>query len=314
MQAHHHTDTDFDAFRRERKRVCSKLRTGTASNGYENRALRELEEVEAKEVHEQQLSREVHDFFAAATRQAAEIVEKVSHDAVEQAGERLQNEVDEFLLGTMTRMNSFILSVMQQRRNINVAETQIEPDVKHLVGHELDEFRHTGNTLERDVHIGRDPFATAVEDVQREFRAVVDEMDVQEQDSEPIQSSLVTQVWIESLEQGDEAIPEDNESSSTNAESPEQIFEESGDLATFEDRDIDEDVEAPIQTSLSSGDNSSETHSEFSQPQQKSLTCEQELETFRSALKALVRQGVMQRNEASAAYSARLSAIARSEG
>src|SRR5690606_28484986 len=116
----------------------------TSVLGYENNALRELEKVEAREVRDQQLTREVHDFFAAATRQAAAIVEKVSLDAEEQATERMQGEVEGFLIDTLSRMNGFIMTVMQKRRNGNVAETHVEPDLKHLVGPELDEFRYEG--------------------------------------------------------------------------------------------------------------------------------------------------------------------------
>src|SRR5690606_2533202 len=76
MQPRNNTD-QFDAFRSERKRVRAKLGPQTSVLGYENNALRELEKVEAREVRDQQLTREVHDFFAAATRQAAAIVEKV---------------------------------------------------------------------------------------------------------------------------------------------------------------------------------------------------------------------------------------------
>ena len=69
---------EFDAFRRDRKKVRAMLGPQNSVLGYENQALRELEQVEAREVREQQLSREVHDFFAEATKQAASIVEKVS--------------------------------------------------------------------------------------------------------------------------------------------------------------------------------------------------------------------------------------------
>ena len=68
----------FDDFRWERKRSQTKRPQQPGTAGFAaNEALKELEKVEAKEVLDQQLTREVHDFFAAATRQAAGIVERV---------------------------------------------------------------------------------------------------------------------------------------------------------------------------------------------------------------------------------------------
>ena len=72
----------FEDFRWERKRSQTKRPPPPNPLGFPaNDALKELEKVEAKEVLDQQLTREVHDFFAAATRQAAGIVERVARDA-----------------------------------------------------------------------------------------------------------------------------------------------------------------------------------------------------------------------------------------
>jgi hypothetical protein len=273
MHAPKNTD-QFDAFRRERKRVRAKLGPQNSVLGYENTALRELEQVEAREVRDQQLTREVHDFFAAATRQAAAIVERVSHDAEAQACERMQGEVEGFLIDTLSRMNGFIMTVMQQRRNVNIAETHVEPDVKHLVGPELDEFRYEGSPEVRDAHIGQDPFATPLEDVRREFRAVVADMDGEQSAAESIDDHLVAELNSEDqVESYSDAIDQEEEQATDMAESE-------------------------------------QTHSELavSEPEP---TVEEELETFKSALKALVRQGVMQREEARAAWNARLASLGR---
>jgi hypothetical protein len=285
MQPRNNTD-QFDDFRRERKRVKAKLGPQTSVLGYENSALRELEQQEAEEVRDQQLTREVHDFFAAATRQAAAIVEKVAHDAEEQACERMQGEVEGFLMETLSRMNGFIMTVMQQRQNGNVAETHVEPDVKHLVGSELDEFRYAGSPEARDAHIGQDPFATPLEDVQREFRAVVAEMDG-EQAAESIDGHLVAEVCDSENEQD------------LREQAPEELAQEESPT---------KEVNAAEQPETEAA--SADTQSELSEDASKT-TIEAELETFKSALKALVRQGVMQREEARAAWNARLQSIGR---
>jgi hypothetical protein len=269
----------FDAFRRERKRVQAKLGPQASVLGYENNALRELEQVEAREVRDQQLTREVHDFFAAATRQAAAIVEKVSHDAEEQASERMQGEVEGFLIDTLARMNGFIMTVMQKRRNVNIAETHVEPDLKHLVGPELDLFRYEGTPEARDAHIGQDPFATPLEEVQREFRALVADMDGEQNRTASIDDHLVAELSDETPDYAQEEPPEPYDTKA----------ERDADVATQDDH---------------------ATHSEMLDDE-PAPTVQQELESFKSALKALVRQGVMQREEARAAWNARLVSLGR---
>lgn len=264
---------EFDAFRRDRKKVKAKLGPQSSVLGYENHALRELEQVEAREVREQQLSREVHDFFAAATKQAASIVEKVSHDAEQEADTRLQVEMHSFLMDALSRMNNFVVSAMNKRQDVNIAETRVEPDLKHLVGPELDEFRYEGSPEARDAHIGQDPFATTVEDVQAEFRQVMSDMDEVEPSAAPIEDHLVAETVAEAVA---EAAPEEPVAPEEppQAELAEEVAEEI----------VDEEPEPSI---------------------------EEQLETFKSALKALVRQGVMQREEARAAWNARLVALGR---
>jgi hypothetical protein len=288
MHLLNNADQGFDAFRRERERVKSKLGSQRSVLGYENAALRELEQVEEREVRDQQLTREVHDFFAAATRQAAAIVEKVSHDAEERAGERMQVEVETFLMDTLSRMNGFIMSVMQQRPNANVAETHIEPDVKHLIGAELDEFRNEGSQETNAVHLGQDPFATDLEDVRREFRAVVADMDDDRLPTQSIEDHLVA-----------EANPQQDQAASY--DEPEQ--------------EAAEQVDQPDENQSFGGAHEAEvehfdqaTHSDLDE-EAEPMSVEQELETFKNALKALVRQGIMQRAEAKAAWNARLVAL-----
>lgn len=271
---------EFDAFRRDRKKARAKLGPQPSVLGYENAALRELEQVEAREVREQQLSREVHDFFAEATKQAATIVEKVSHDAEQEIDVQLQEEMHSFLVDALGRMNSLIVSTMNQPENAQLAETQIEPDLKLLVGPELDGFRYAGTPATRDAHIGQDPFAVDVEDVQAEFREVVAGMEPHEaveDEAATIEAHLVAEAAQDAVE------------------------------APLEEAAAREQVDEPVvEPGLEAG-------AEEAQPvDEPELSVEEELEQFKGALKALVRQGVMKRDEAQAAWSARLKSCRRS--
>ena len=321
MQLRKNTD-QFDDFRRERQRVRAKRGNQHSIPGYENSALRELEQQEAAEVRDQQLTREVHDFFAAATRQAAAIVEKVSHDAQAEACERMEGEVEGFLIDTLSRMNSFVMTIMQQRPNANVAETHVEPDVKHLVGSELDEFRYEGSPDARDAHIGQDPFATPIEDVQREFRAVVAEMAGGDEVAESIDGHLVADVcdyYNRITPDEDHAeIPAEHDAMQIELPAEEVIEAPVVEASVIQESvlgsPVEDDVATPEQAvepeqsaSEHGSDNTlSELHDDEPTP-----TTEDELETFKSALKALVRQGVLHREEALAAWNARLQAVGR---
>lgn len=258
------SDQGFDSFRRERKRLQSKIGTGNRVLGYENEALRELEAVEQREVRDQQLTREVHEFFATATRQAATIVERVAKDAQAEAGQRLEQEVESFLIDALARMNTFVVAVLQQRR-APVADQQMEPKVGNLVGQLLDEFRWAGTAEVGDKHIGQDPFATDIDDVRREFRAVAEEAAAaaKENAASPIEEHLVA------------------------------------DVATGE-------TPSPAAAPAPPAAPASET-----EPPQGDLgpTPQEELERFKSALKSLVRQGTMTRDEARAAWQTRLHSL-----
>lgn len=258
------TTDEFDAFRRDRKKAKARLGPQASVLGYDNAALRELEEVEAREVREQQLSREVHDFFAAATKQAATIVEKVAQDAEQEVDVRLQDEMRGFLVDAMARMNTFVVSTLQREGRAGVAETQIEPDVKRLVGPDLDGFRYEGSAAASEAHIGQDPFATAVEDVQAEFRQRVEGLP---DPSAPAASA--PGLVVPELEAG----PEERQASEPAASS------ETGEARVARDEGCEVTPPAPAST---------------------------DDDQFRSALKALVRQGVMQPEEAQAAWRARV--------
>lgn len=261
------SDQGFDDYRRERLRVQAKLGPQAPAVGFESNALRELEQVEAREVRDQQLTREVHDFFAAATRQAAEIVDRVSRDAERAAGAKVEQEMEAFLIDSLARMNTFVMAVLQQRHG-PIAETQMEPRVGNLLGSTLDQFRHAGTADVDDKHIGQNPFAIALEEVQREFRAIVAAAsEVAPMAAVPIDEQLVQHTL------GSDA--QETDSGPRQAASPLALQP-----AT--------EAAAPGSVAGNAGD---------------------DLERFKSALKALVRQGVMSREEARAAWQARLQAL-----
>lgn len=256
-------DQGFDDFRKERKRIQAKVGRAGGLHDFHNQALRELEQAEEREVREQQLTREVHDFFAAATRQAASIVDRVARDAEREAGQRIEQEMEAFLIDSLARMNTLVLAVLKERRGA-VAETRKEPSVGNLVGPLLDEFRSAGTADIGDKHVGQDPFATAVDDVQREFRAQVTGAVEAEQSARPIEQHLVAAL----------ASAEPAPAEAGDAEAPPAPAPAAPSAAAEEPRHPGNDT----------------------------------LERFKAALKEMVRQGVMSRDEARAAWQVRLRA------
>jgi hypothetical protein len=264
------SDTSFDNFRRERKRMQAKLGlTAQRPATYDNDALRELEQVEAREVREQQLTREVHEFFASATRQAANIVEKVSRDAEAQAGLLVEQEMESFLIDALARMNTFVVTVLQQRRS-PLAEEHVEPKVANLVGPSLDEFRFAGTAEVGDKHIGQDPFDTDVDEVRAEFRAQVGESSTEKppENATPIDQHLVASVAPETPADGAPAT--EASAGKPGAAAPKSAAPAGGPALP---------------------------------------TPAAELERFKTALKTLVTQGTMTRDEARAAWQTRLQTI-----
>lgn len=279
---HLRSNDQFDDFRKERQRMRAKLGPVPSTLGYENKALRELEQVEAREQLEQRLTREVHEFFASATRQAADIVERVSHDAQQEAGARVEQEMESFLIDALSRMNAFVVSMLQQRRP-PVATAEMEPMVQRIVGESLDEFRWEGTADVGDKHIGQDPFAIDVEDVRREFRAQVGEASSDEESTLPIDEHLVA------------SVQDDDAAAAADDEPP------AAEVAAEADADA---VAEPAVESAREGAAGGEA--ETGEPAIAGPSPAAELERFKSALKSLVRQGTMSRDEAKAAWQARL--------
>ena len=170
-------DDEFDAFRRDRQRAKSLAPSKTAARAHDNAALQELERVEAMEARERRLAREVHEFFSEATRQAASIVEKVALDAESAAASALQAEMQSFLSDAAGRMSSFVSNAMRTAHRGERGARDIQPDLKQLVGAELDGFRYAGAPTLRDAHIGKDPFVTDLSDAQAQLRDEVERPD-----------------------------------------------------------------------------------------------------------------------------------------
>jgi hypothetical protein len=290
----------FDEYRRERRRMQAKMGPGAAPLGYENQALRELELVEAREVRDQQLTREVHDFFAAATRQAASIVERVSREAQEQAGVRVEREMEAFLIDALARMNTFVVTVLQSRRNGQIAQAEMEPKVANLVGQMLDEFRWAGTAEVLDKHIGQDPFATAVEDVQREFRQQVGGGPADGGEPAPIEDHLVAAVKAEEAPPAADVEPRVSATELASAPAPAPAKTAPAPVPGKTA------AAAPAKAVAGAPAKAAADATEGTEAPAANGGSDAELDRFKNALKALVRQGVMSREEAAAAWQARL--------
>jgi hypothetical protein len=151
-------DPNFELYRRERERRRLATNEPQRTVTPDHSAAKQLEQVEADELHDKRLTREVHDFFAAATRTAANIVSKVSAGA------------QEFLVASLKRMNIFVRSILPM--DDQVAEATLDTDMRNLVGPALDGFRAEGTAPVGDKHFGMNPFATDPDAVKEELGRV----------------------------------------------------------------------------------------------------------------------------------------------
>lgn len=276
------SDQGFDDYRKERKRMQAKLGPQAPALNYENQALRELELAEAREARDQKLTREVHDFFAAATRQAASIVEKVAKDALQATGAQVDEEMEQFLIDALTRMNTFIVTVLRERRG-PVAETQLEPSLENIVGASLDQFRWAGTADVDDKHIGQDPFETPVDEVQREFREQVGQTPAGEQPASIDEHRVAA---MQSEEDGEAPAVDEQASELPPAVAP---TTRTSAAAT---------VRAAVAVATPAAAPAPTPNAPLS-----------DIDRFKEALKSLVKQGMMSREEARAAWLARVEAL-----
>jgi hypothetical protein len=276
-------DEDFERFRKERQRARPRPTAAAPTAGVPDEfgtdALRELQQVEQRELRDQRLTREVHDFFAEATQQAKSIVERVSQDAESATTQKVERDMEAFLLDAWTRMNEFVSTMMRDRRG-QIAETQVEPSVGNIVGPRLDEFRFAGTAQLGDKHLGQDPFQTDVDEVQREFKHRVGSLRKDDgQQVVPIDRKTVAMI---ELEVDEETQPDEEEPATALA--PEVVLPTTPPPVTRTTA-----VSQPVPASTARGDAA-------------------DMQRFREALKQLVRQGAMTRDEALAAWQARVDA------
>ena len=156
-----HDLNGFESFRRERNK--RRYEEGPLRPLGQNAAiLREIEEADAREARNQQLTREVQDFFAEATRTAATIVAQVAESAEQQHQESVAHEMSDFLSATIRRAQLFV-ELMRDCERRGVAQTDVQPNMSNLVGPILDEFRFAGDASTAEAHVGQDPFATELD-------------------------------------------------------------------------------------------------------------------------------------------------------
>ncbi|MHC4077327.1 MAG: hypothetical protein ACYST0_02665 [Planctomycetota bacterium] len=151
---------DFEAYREERNYRRRQRTTTERPGGTSNKVWEALNAQEEGEIHDRLLTQEVHDFFADATKMAADIVSKVAEEHEEEVGAALRDEMEEFLRETIRRASELIEVIGEDTER---GEEVVEADMKNLVGKALDGFRAEGTAQLADKHMGQDPFATDVE-------------------------------------------------------------------------------------------------------------------------------------------------------
>jgi hypothetical protein len=274
-----HSSVDgFENYRRERERI-RRLGIGNKRplSGPTN-ALRELEEVEAKEERDRQLSLEMQDFFESATRTAADIVQKVASSAKVRIDNQLSSEMEDFLLDAITRMQGLVTEVLRTNTG-STAEEVIEPLMHNLVGSMLDGFRIEG-TAGTDKHLGMDPMQTNLEEIRREFEAQIPQAAAEEIPA--IQASL-----------------------------PADPFADTPSAATHDARpDIEDHLVAQLHDDEEPAENLDVSAEQDEEPEAPPAPVDpvQDLQRFKHVLETLVRQGQMTKDEARAALKARKAA------
>ncbi len=266
-------DSGFEDYRRERKK--HRLNSGPRRDlGKNARVLQELEAAEINEARNQQLTREVHDFFSNATRTAAGIVQKVSADQVHQIEDQLHEEMAEFLATTIRRAQEFV-SLIQITTNSNVAETEVHANMQNLVGETLDQFRAEGTAQLSDKHLGLDPFAQ--------------ELELQAKGGPELEEDLPQSEELLELEDVEPMIDTVPELSPQSSASP---LPEAADLPAASKPSMDEHLAADEGPGSAPAAGSLDWF----------MRMKDEPEKLKTSLKVLVRTGMMSKDEALAVY------------
>ena len=148
-------NTDFEAFRRERKIRRQQTRVTERPAGHSD-VWEEIEAREATEMQEEILNAECDAFFTDATRLAASIVQRVSKDREQQVSSKLLREMEEFLRESIRHATKMVHGIDWQKPHH--AEETFEPSLRNILGRELDAFRAEGTAQLSDKHFGQDPF------------------------------------------------------------------------------------------------------------------------------------------------------------
>lgn len=279
--ANGNSDQGFDDYRLKRQRRRMQSGTPLRPLGDSQDTLRQLEEAEAREAKDQQLSREVHEFFNSATKQAATIVARVAQTAKEEIGERLSTEMEDFLFDALQRMNSFVIQMLQRKQG-QVAETNVETHMRNLLGPVLDGFRNAGTAAVPDKHLGQDPFATEPEAVRGELgsRLQATDANASEPDIVPAESRSPVKPAADLDEHPVAQLlrQDGNAAAPSLPATPPPVTRTTASVP-------------PVKASAATAAVASPPNNE--------------MERFKEALKNLVRQGLMTRDEARAAWQAK---------
>lgn len=286
----------FEMYRRERERrrlLGTNERRPLAATG---EALRQLEAVEAREERDRRLTEEVHDFFETATRTAADIVHKVAESAKLRIDEQLGEEMRDFLLDSMARMQGLVSAVLSTNTG-SKAEEVVEPLMHNLVGQVLDGFRRAGTAAEQ--HLGQDPLATDLDDVRREFQAQLPgalpetEADIELDDTLPRDPAMaISPVVARAAE-----LPRESSERVLDADQEEEKGEEETGQGSGYEHEHREEAHGRADADAD--------EPELSREQQ----IHRDLKRFKHALETLVRQGNMTKAEARAAWDARKASL-----
>lgn len=153
-------DAGFEQYRKERKLRKAQNAAASGEPRKGTSVARLIDAAEAKEAHDQQLTREVHEFFADATRTAASIVEKFHERKSSEHVSKVGDEMQEFLQQAIQRAQTFVEKLRSQGPT-REAERHLMAQMQNLVGPLLDHFRNEGTAAVTDKHIGKDPFRVA---------------------------------------------------------------------------------------------------------------------------------------------------------
>lgn len=154
-----YSDPQFEQYRRGRKRWGGQSRPVDPEElSGKSAVLKQLERAEAEEIRDEQLSREVHEFFSTATRTAADIVAKVSETQETAVVENVSTQMEDFLRDAIGRVQSLMMQIRMQPGADQIASQDIEANIQNIVGAQLDGFRYEGTAQLDDKHIGQNPF------------------------------------------------------------------------------------------------------------------------------------------------------------